>query len=286
MGAVIMTMVDEMTDSKMARPVPYIGSDPIEMKIYELRIAQYINNQQKLESECKRLYTVILGQCTSYMLAKLKALSTFKEMHTEKDPIKLLKSSKGLTFKFDSEKEYEMNLVEAIDKFYQIYQTKEMSNTQFLDKFNNLVDVIEHYGGSVGIHNNITNSILAKHTDGVFDSVNWKLAYTDAQVQQATEEGKERILARMFLNRIDRSRYGAMLVKLHNDYVTGRRDIYPNSRISAFALINNWHFETEKPVYNSNLNRASFIQDGTKSNGGIVCWGCGKEGVTLSQCVN
>jgi hypothetical protein len=111
--------------------------------IYELRIAQYIHNQQKLESECKRLYTVILGQCTNYMLAKLKALPTVKEMHTEKDPVKLLKSIKGLTFKFDSEKEYEMSLVEAIDKLYRIYQTKEMSNAQFLDKFNNLVDVIE-----------------------------------------------------------------------------------------------------------------------------------------------
>jgi hypothetical protein len=101
------------------------------------------------------------------MSAKLKALPTFKEMHTEKDPVKLLKSIKGLTFKCDSEKEYGMSRVEAIDKLFRIYQTKEMSNTQFLDKFNNLVDVIEHYGGTVGIHKKITNDILAKHTDRI-----------------------------------------------------------------------------------------------------------------------
>jgi hypothetical protein len=127
MGAIIMAMIDELTDPKMMRPAPYVGSDPID----ELRIAQYIHNQQKLESECKRLYTVILGPCTNYMSAKLKALPSFKEMHTEKVPVKLLKSIKGLTFKFDSEKECEMSLVEAIDKLYRIYQTKEMSNTQF-----------------------------------------------------------------------------------------------------------------------------------------------------------
>jgi hypothetical protein len=143
---------------------------------------------------------VILGQCTNYMLAKVKALPTFKEMHTEKDPVKLLKSIKGLTFKFDSEKEYEMSLVEAIDKLYRIYQTKEMSNNQFLDKFNNLVDVIQHHGGTVGDHKKITNHILAKQTDGIFDEVNWKLAYTDMQIKQANNEGKERVLARMFLN--------------------------------------------------------------------------------------
>jgi hypothetical protein len=200
MGAIIMTMIDELTDPKMMRPAPYAGSDPIEMKIYELWIAQYIHNQQKLENECKKLYAVILGQCTNYMSAKLKALPTFKEVHTEKDPVKFLKSIKGLTFKFDSEREYEMSLVKALNKLYCIYQTKEMSNTHFLDKFNNLVDVIEHYGGTVGVHKKITSNTLAKHTDGIFDEVNWKLAYTGAQIQQATDKGKERILARMILN--------------------------------------------------------------------------------------
>jgi hypothetical protein len=44
MGAIIRTMIDKLTDPKMMRPAPYVGSDPIEMKLYELRIAQYIHN--------------------------------------------------------------------------------------------------------------------------------------------------------------------------------------------------------------------------------------------------
>ena len=51
MGAMIMIMVDEMTKTELMKPIPYTGSDPFEMKIYEMRIAQYINNQQKLENE-------------------------------------------------------------------------------------------------------------------------------------------------------------------------------------------------------------------------------------------
>jgi hypothetical protein len=128
MGAMIMTMVDELTKSELVKPTPYTGSDPIEMKIYELRIAQYINNQQKLEKECKKLYTKILGQCINYMISKLNTLPTFKEMQVNKDPVTLLQVIKGLTFKFDNEKEYEMSLVKAIDKLYQTYQTKDLSN--------------------------------------------------------------------------------------------------------------------------------------------------------------
>jgi hypothetical protein len=112
------------------------------------------------------------------------------------------------------------------------------------------------------------------------------LAYTDTQSNQAIHEGKEKMLARMFLNRVDRVQHGTMIVKLHNDYVTGQRDVHPNDRISAFSLINNWQNENERPIYNPNLNSDSCAQDGTKFAGGISWWGYGREGATLSQCTN
>jgi hypothetical protein len=121
MGATIMTIVDKLSEWKLTKPEVYEGNDPFEIKIYELKITQYVNNLQKLENECKKLYTIILGQCTSYMTAKLKELPKFKKLHADKNPVKLLKAIKGLTFKFDNEKEYEMSLVEAIDKLYQIH---------------------------------------------------------------------------------------------------------------------------------------------------------------------
>jgi hypothetical protein len=137
------------------------------------------------------------------MISELKALPMFKEMHLDKDPITLLQAIKGLTFKFDNEKEYEMSLVEVIDKLYQTYQTKDMSNIQYLEKFNNLINVIELYGGTIGVHKKITEGIFAKHTNGTYDEVNWKLAYTDSQVEKAIHEGEEKMLDRMFLNRVD-----------------------------------------------------------------------------------
>jgi hypothetical protein len=124
MGATNMTMVDKLPEWKLPKPEVYEGNDPLEIKVYELKITQYMNNLHKLENECKKPYTIILEQCTSYMTAKLKALPTFKKLHADENPIKLLKAVKGLTFKFDNGKEYEMSLVEAIDKLYQIHQTE------------------------------------------------------------------------------------------------------------------------------------------------------------------
>jgi hypothetical protein len=98
MGSEIMTMIDDLIEVQVKKPDPYKGDDPFEQKINELKIAQYVKNSSKLENECKKFYAVILGQCSEFMVAKLKAATIFKEMHTNKDPLMLLKSIKALTF--------------------------------------------------------------------------------------------------------------------------------------------------------------------------------------------
>jgi hypothetical protein len=85
-----------------------------------------------------------------------------------------------------------MSLVEAIEKLYWLYQSKDMPNTQFLDKFNNLIDAFEHYGRTIGVHRKITEDILAKHTGATYDKVNWKLAYPMSKWnKQPKKERKE-----------------------------------------------------------------------------------------------
>jgi hypothetical protein len=133
-GSEIMTLIDNLTPVSVKKPEPYAGTDPIEIKIYDLQIAQYVKNQGKFDSESKKLYAVIIGQCTEYMMAKLNAMPVFKTIHADKDVLGLLKAIKGLVFRFDGEKEFEMSLVEANDKLYRMYQGKEMTNTQFRDK--------------------------------------------------------------------------------------------------------------------------------------------------------
>jgi hypothetical protein len=78
-----------------------------------------------------------------------------------------------------------------------------------------------------------------------------------------------------------------MLSKLQNDYITGRHDVYPNSRVAAFALLNNWNgtYNRDFNMQISDHNGTLFMQNAAKT-GGIACWGCGKVGTLLSQCEN
>jgi hypothetical protein len=51
-----------MTELEMKIPIPYTGTDPIEAKIYESRIAQYINISRNWKTNVKNFtcHTVIL----------------------------------------------------------------------------------------------------------------------------------------------------------------------------------------------------------------------------------
>jgi hypothetical protein len=221
MGAELSVLIDDMMEVEIAEPTAYTGTDAGKIKIYELRLAQYVKNQDKLETETRKLYSVILGQCTEYMISKLKAMPTFKMMHTKRDALALLKGIKGLTFMFDGKKEFEMSLVEAVDKFYKIYQGRDMTNIQYRDMFNNALEVIEHYGGTIGVHKQVTAEIIAKETGIPFNEETWMTTYTTAQFKAATDKGQEKVLARMFLARCDKERYGPMLAKLANDQISG-----------------------------------------------------------------
>jgi hypothetical protein len=63
-----------------------------------------------------------------------------------------------------SSKEYEMSLVEADDKFRRIFQSKDMTNIQCLKTFDNMVEIIEHYDDTVGLHWSALAKILEKET--------------------------------------------------------------------------------------------------------------------------
>jgi hypothetical protein len=95
----------------------------------------------------------------------------------------------------------------------------------------------------------------------------------DEQVSEATQQGREKILARMFLTCANRGRYGSMMAKLQNNYITGQKDVYPDTRVEAFALINNWNSSYDKGSFNTGVgyNGISFTQEGGKGSN-IACW--------------
>jgi hypothetical protein len=276
MGMFVSTLVDNLVEVEVPLP-PTIEN----REIYKLQLVQYVKNQAKLETELQKLYALVYGQCTEYLTSRLQERDEFKEMHMKKNPLWLLKTIKSLTFMHEGEKGYEMTMAEADDKFRRIYQAKDMTNVQYKKVFDNMVDVIEHYGGTVGMHWRSLITTLESDTGKTYNKDTWMQDFTTKEFESAKLKSKERVLACMFLLKSDKDRYGQMLAKIQNDHVSGN-GCYPQTRIAAFAMLNNWNITYERRVYNPVIaSGSSFAQ---ASGGGLSCWGCGEPGVILPHC--
>ena len=81
-----------------------------------------------------KLYSLILGQCTKGLKAKLKGLSTFKMIDGTNDAIGLLRAINEITFKFKAHDNIHVSLWNIKRQVANMFQNG-MNLTQFMDKF-------------------------------------------------------------------------------------------------------------------------------------------------------
>jgi hypothetical protein len=79
------------------------------------------------ENNCA-LYSVVWGQCSKVMHAKLKSDDGYESMHEESGSLRLIKLIKGIKFKFESQKKIYLALDNAKCAFYAHHQGPEETN--------------------------------------------------------------------------------------------------------------------------------------------------------------
>jgi hypothetical protein len=164
MGSYISIMIDNLTEVTVPLPTVYTGTNPIQAQITQLKLAQYVKSQDQLNMDIKKLYSLIYGQCTKLLASSLCEMPTFSTMHNNCDALTLLKVIKGLAFNINDDVDFKLSLAKATIKFSRLFQGKDMSNLQYQKTFNNLVEVIEQHGGSVGVHWRMVCLIVEKDT--------------------------------------------------------------------------------------------------------------------------
>eukprot|EP00957_Ditylum_brightwellii_P121481 9264780-Ditylum_brightwellii.AAC.1 len=68
------------------------------------------------------------------------------------DVIRLLKAIKGCIFEFDNKMKTALALYRVEENFFCFCQTHDITTPNFFEKFNNLVGIIEQYGGMITYH--------------------------------------------------------------------------------------------------------------------------------------
>ena len=114
--------------------------------IFKGLIDSYIKRVATLDSNIQKAYHLIIGQCTDLLQSKLKQQAQWSDISQNQDGIALITLIKTITFKFEDQKFLPLALYQSKANLYALRQSN-MTNNEYLQRFQNLVDVASAYNG-------------------------------------------------------------------------------------------------------------------------------------------
>jgi hypothetical protein len=234
-GADIRMAIETLVIPTIAEPTdPPADASRTQVRIWEKRVDEYVKKETHLEENIKTIYSLIFGQCTEAMRAKLESISSHQQIVVAADGIALLKNIKTVMYNFQSQKYAPLALHESKKRFYVLTQDKHTTVPVYLERFQNSVEVIEHCGGTIGVDPGLIDMTMSTATPAMT-----RTTARASQLLAAERYTKEEYLACAFLMGADRHRYGKLLEDLENDF-TQRRDNYPKTLVDAYNLLVHW----------------------------------------------
>jgi hypothetical protein len=194
--------------------------------IWETKVSAYCTCTDYLDSNLKTAYAVIWGQCSEAMKAKLTSLDDFETKSHESDCVWILKEIKGITYRFEGQHNIYLSLNNARISYCAYTQGAEDSISSYLGHFRSLVEVLEHYGGTIGEDPGLLDATAAVSSDTDNTTKRLKIA-------------RDRTLALTFLKRADRHHFGTLWADLENQFSRGN-DQYPINLTANYSLLVNF----------------------------------------------
>ena len=223
----MMPLTRELKNPEIAEPanLPEGEKSRVKTILLEKQIAAYVTRCDILESNLQATYAVIWGQCSEAMRAKLQGLEKYNDARDKCDCAWLLTQIKAIRHKFEEKRYGYASLNDAYNNFYSHRQQNEEALADYLHQFKENVDVLEHYGGAVGVDKG-SQELIEKYLE------------PGATVSSETKKkmSRDRALAIQFLKGADRKRYGNLLIELENQFSRGT-DQYPPDLTAAYGML-------------------------------------------------
>jgi hypothetical protein len=196
------------------------------MKIHEHRKSCFTENISKL-------YFILYGQCTKELQGTLMCHTEYTNVSKTHDGLGLLRMIRNNAYNYQSHL-FKPLAIQILQKdFYTYEQGPTVTTSMYHTHFQNLIEVIEDVGGSLGYESDGIIQALAKERG--WDINDNKNDITD----EMKREAKEAYLATIFIVNADPIRYGKLIIDLQNSYLC-RQNKYPKTIQDAFRFLTYW----------------------------------------------
>lgn len=189
--------------------------DPDLSSIHKKTLTEWVRRKASYEENMQLVYSIIWGQCSITMQHKIQENENYDTFSMDKDTKSLWQVIKTVSLTSLDEHDEDIRTQEAKDRLDRMRQGQFETVGDFYERFKNELDTATTAGVSIGRE--------------VTSDPSW----TADRLKQEKQKAKDRAEAIMFLNRLDRKRFGNMLQEMQNFHAAGQ-DVYPKTLIEAY----------------------------------------------------
>ena len=205
---------------------------PHQRKMWDLRAAAAIKNQDSLKQNLKSLFTVVMSLCDSIMEDRVSCHKDYATIKCTRDTIKLLKIIKQIMYSNGAKEMHAVhNQVMATINLFKMHQERVQTPQNFRDQFTAMRQVCEQLGLQIGQTVQGAQAILKRK--GVTNP-------TSEQLSEAKKQAAEEYHAKLFLYLTDQQRYGKAIEDMENNLLN-KLDPFPKTVSEACRYLIKWH---------------------------------------------
>jgi hypothetical protein len=198
----------------------------------------FVKTKAAIESTMKSLYDLIWGQCSKSQRSRLRSHYDFATYSTTADSLALLKGIRAEMTGFRNKQYLPHSLHKIMHEFYHLIQGKHLSNQEYYDEFNSLVNTAVESGATIGAHPSGVTAILATLAVDIDFP-------TQAERVASVETATQRYLAVAFILGADKMRSGTLVEEIENEFLRNKGSstsagTYPTTVAKAYDYLCNY----------------------------------------------
>ena len=176
--------------------------------ILNRKIDIYVKRDSILDENLQKAYSLIHGQCNELLKSKLKTSANWETVSSQYDMLGLLDAIKTIINKFEDQKCLPLSLHHAKRNFYAFRQGN-LQNTDYLDRFMNLVDMAESYDAKL-----YDQAMFKIAQDSTVYNTTAEANIQDEKIKTIETTAREIYLACAFVINSDLRKYGRLIEEL------------------------------------------------------------------------
>ena len=244
----------EMTLPTLTAPSPPADTATVvQLKIWEMDLKKCRKQMEDTERNMEKTYALILGQCSKTIRDRIEAHEHWETVNTSSNALGLLRLIRQSLYQRATRRQETHALIEAETVLMRFHQSERMSNSDYLEKLRDLVEVYEHLGGEPGISKARVDTLL----------VDPELADDDERTEAKTK-AREEYLAVLLLTKSDPKRYATLVTEVENAYTRGQNG-YPTTVSGAYDMLVDYKNPNHALRMQNQDTGIAFVQDSQDS---------------------